>query len=240
MAYRLGVDVGGTFTDFALIDEETGQLWIGKELTTPADPTQAILAGIRAILQAPSPTSELAARDPRLESLDPGLGTRDQRLETRDWRLATRSVGEIVHGTTLATNVVLERKGQPVGLLTTRGFRDVLELGRQKRYELYDMYQTKPVPLVPRHRIREIDERLAFDGSVVDPLRDESVRAAITSLLEEGVQALAITFFIATVNPPLYRPPPEIHGRRPPNLPATPPSESGPIPRGTRRPRRPL
>ena len=89
MAYRLGIDVGGTFTDFALMDEENAQLWIGKELTTPADPTQAILAGIRALLKDLPPTSEPETRHSQPESPHPGPATRDSRLATRRHRSIT-------------------------------------------------------------------------------------------------------------------------------------------------------
>ena len=124
---RLGIDVGGTFTDFALYDETAQTLRVCKCLTTPEDPSRAVLQGMTAL-----------------------FGTQQN----------LRQLDQLVHGTTLATNVLLERKGQEVALLTTRGFRDVLEIRRPKRCELYDHFIDPPVPLVPRLRIRDVPQRL--------------------------------------------------------------------------------
>ena len=146
MAFRVGFDVGGTFTDFALQTED-GRLLTGKRLTTPDDPARACVEGLR----------ELVARA--------GLG----------WA----ELAQAVHGTTLGSNVVIERKGGHVALLTTRGFRDVLIIGREKRYQLYDLLIEKPAPLVPRSRIREVTERMAFDGEVLVPLDEAGLRRTV-------------------------------------------------------------
>jgi N-methylhydantoinase A len=168
VTFRVGFDVGGTFTDFALQIED-GRLLTGKRLTTPDDPARACVEGLR----------ELVARA--------GL----------DWpRLA-----QAVHGTTLGSNVVIERKGGHVALLTTRGFRDVLIIGREKRYQLYDLMIEKPAPLVPRSRIREVTERVAFDGEVLTPLDEEGLRRTVRALRAEGVQSIAICFLHAYANP---------------------------------------
>jgi N-methylhydantoinase A len=168
VTFRVGFDVGGTFTDFALQIED-GRLLTGKRLTTPDDPARACVEGLR----------ELVARA--------GL----------DWpRLA-----QAVHGTTLGSNVVIERKGGHVALLTTRGFRDVLIIGREKRYQLYDLMIEKPAPLVPRSRIREVTERIAFDGEVLTPLDEEGLRRTVQALRAEGVQSIAICFLHAYANP---------------------------------------
>jgi len=121
--YRLGCDIGGTFTDFVLVNDKTGQFNIHKCLTTPQDPSDAVEQGIKALqAQQPDFTSEL---------------------------------DEIIHGTTLVINAIIERKGAVTGLITTKGFRDVLELGRELRYDAYDIFSEYPKPLVPRF-FREI------------------------------------------------------------------------------------
>jgi 5-oxoprolinase (ATP-hydrolysing)/N-methylhydantoinase A len=110
-------------------------------------------------------------------------------------------VSEIVHGTTLVTNAVIERKGAKLGLLTTAGFRDVLEAGTEQRYDIYDLFLTYPEPLVPRHRRLEVTERIDRDGRVMTPLDVESVRAAVLALREAGVEAVAICFLHAYRDP---------------------------------------
>ena len=168
MAFRVGFDVGGTFTDFAL-QADDGRLLTGKRLTTPDDPARACVEGLR----------ELIARA--------GLGWAD--------------LAQAVHGTTLGSNVVIERKGGQVALLTTRGFRDVLIIGREKRYQLYDLLIEKPAPLVPRSRIREVVERVAFDGEVLVPLDEARLRETVRDLVREGVASIAVCFLHAYVNP---------------------------------------
>src|SRR5215475_12823131 len=165
---RVGFDVGGTFTDFAL-QADDGRLLTGKRLTTPHDPARACVEGLR----------ELVARA--------GLGWAD--------------LAQAVHGTTLGSNVVIERKGKNVALLTTRGFRDILIIGREKRYQLYDLFIEKPAPLVPRSRIREVTERVAFDGEVLTPLDEAELRVTVRALAKEGIGSLAICFLHAYANP---------------------------------------
>ncbi|PYO26785.1 MAG: methylhydantoinase, partial [Candidatus Rokuibacteriota bacterium] len=126
-SYRVGFDVGGTFTDFVL-QSPSGELHTAKRLTTYPDPSEACLEGL----------DRLMARG------------------GAPWA----SLGQAVHGTTLGSNVVIERKGQHVALLTTRGFRDVLIIGREKRYQVYDLQIEKPAPLIPRRRIVEVSERI--------------------------------------------------------------------------------
>lgn len=135
---RIGIDVGGTFTDFVLLDDATGRTRSHKCLTTPRDPAQAIVEGLEA-----------------LERQVPGC---------------IAGLEEVIHGTTLVINAIIERKGARTGLLATRGFRDVLELGREIRYAAYDPFAQMPEPLVPRERRVEVDERLRADGSVLVPL----------------------------------------------------------------------
>ena len=130
--YRLGCDIGGTFTDFVLVDDETGEFQINKCLTTPADPSDAVEEGIRGLLD-------------RVPGFMP-------------------KIDEIIHGTTLVINAIIERKGAKTALITTRGFRDVLELGREMRYDAYDIFAEYPEPLVPRSLRKEVNERISADG----------------------------------------------------------------------------
>src|SRR3990172_4556141 len=136
--YRIGVDVGGTFTDVALYDEAGGTVAVHKVPSVPQDPSQGILAGIAAILEA--------------RGVPPA------------------AVTYLAHGTTVATNALLERRGARTALLTTRGFRDLLEIARQRRPDLYRLHVPKPVPLVPRRLRLEVNERLLPDGTPLRPL----------------------------------------------------------------------
>ncbi|HVC34446.1 MAG TPA: hydantoinase/oxoprolinase family protein [Chloroflexota bacterium] len=164
---RIGVDVGGTFTDLVVVDA-SGRVATRKLSTTPDDYLRAICEGILALLD------ELSA--------------------------APSAVHEIVHGTTVATNAILERRGPRTGLLTTRGFRDTLEIGRLRYPRLYDLTWQKPAPLVERRWRREVRERLDAQGRIVEPLDEESVHTAIAFLVAEGVQALAVTLVHSYVN----------------------------------------
>jgi len=168
VAYRVGFDVGGTFTDFVL-QSPAGELITAKRLTTYPDPSEACLAGLDALLT----TATVAWSD----------------------------VAQAVHGTTLGSNIVIERKAQGVGLLTTRGFRDVLLIGREKRYQVYDLQIEKPRPLVPRRLIAEVTERVLADGSVCTPLDEADARRAIRALVERGVSTLAVCLLHAYLNP---------------------------------------
>ena len=167
--YRIGIDVGGTFTDFTLVNEQTGGVAFHKVPSTPHDPSEAIERGIAELL--------------------------------RDHQIQPVEVGHIGHGTTVATNLIIERKGAPCGLITTRGFRDVLELARQTRPHLYDYTVVKPPPLVPRMWRKEVGERLLADGSVREPLDEGDVRRAALELREAGVESVAICFLHAYRNP---------------------------------------
>ena len=168
MAYRVGFDVGGTFTDFVL-QAPTGELTTGKRLTTYPDPSAACLAGLDELMQRAG--------------------------------LTWPDLAQAVHGTTLGSNVVIERKARGVGLLTTRGFRDVLLIGRQKRYQVYDLQIDKPVPLVPRRLIGEVTERVLADGSVRTPLDEVDARQALRTLAARGVTTLAVCLLHAYLNP---------------------------------------
>ena len=168
MSYRVGFDVGGTFTDFVL-QAPSGELTTAKRLTTYPDPSAACLEGLDELAErAGVPWAELV---------------------------------QAVHGTTLGSNVVIERKARGVGLLTTRGFRDVLIIGREKRYQVYDLQIEKPPPLVPRRLIGEVTERVLADGSVRTPLDEADARRAIRELTARGVTTLAVCLLHAYLNP---------------------------------------
>ncbi|HEX6209943.1 MAG TPA: hydantoinase/oxoprolinase N-terminal domain-containing protein, partial [Methylomirabilota bacterium] len=137
-ALRIGIDIGGTFTDAALVDGETGAIHVVKVLTTPEDPALGFMA-----------------------ALERGLA---------ECQAGGGDVAAVVHATTVATNAIIEGKTARVGMLVTRGFRDILEIGRQIRSRLYDVHLQKPVPLVERRFSLEVTERLDHEGRVLTPL----------------------------------------------------------------------
>ena len=167
--FRIGVDIGGTFTDVALHDGRGDHIAIHKLLTTPADPSVAVLEGIKA----------LAGQN----------------------NVAIEDVVEIVHGTTLVTNAVIERKGAKTGMLVTAGFGDIMDMGFERRYDLFDLRIKYPPPLVRRALRIEVAERVRHDGSVETRLDEAGVRAAAKSFLKQGVEAVAVCFLHAYANP---------------------------------------
>src|SRR5688572_14752240 len=167
--YRIGIDVGGTFTDLFLLDQASGAVARHKLLSTPGEPHLAPLAGIREIL------AQIGADGPQVAFI--GLGT------------------------TVMTNALLERKGALTGLITTVGFRDLLEIARQKRPHTFDPFVSKAEPLVPRQLRLEVVERMAADGSVLIPLDESSLDTAIGRLLDAGVQSVAVCFLNSYANP---------------------------------------
>jgi N-methylhydantoinase A len=167
--YRVGVDIGGTFTDIFLLSEEGGEVAIGKVLTTPRNPAEAVVNGLRALLH--------------------------------EQGIAPAVVTHMVHGTTLITNAIIERKGAKTGLITTKGFRDALEIGRERRYDIYDISLENPEPLVPRFLRREVNERLDNTGRVVTPLNPDEALEVIRSLVTDGSEALAVCLLHSFRNP---------------------------------------
>ncbi len=166
--YRLGIDIGGTFTDLALVDDQAA-VAVVKVPSTPDDYARAVLDGVQRLLAQ-------AGRPPH-------------------------AAAEIVHGTTVATNTLLERRGARTGLLTTRGFRDILEIRRMRVPRLYDLTWEKPPPLVERALRLEVDERLDHTGAVLRPLDEGSAIAAIRQLLAADVEAIAVCLLHAYTNP---------------------------------------
>lgn len=167
--FRIGFDIGGTFTDFILHNGATNTIRLHKILTTPHDPSVAALQGLDEITAAG------------------GI------------RLA--DVVEIVHGTTLVTNAVIERKGAKLGLVTTKGFRDVLEMGFEQRYDIYDLFLDFPEPLVPRDLRLEVAGRIDRDGNEITPLDEDGLRMVLRQLVAAGCKAIAIAFINAYRNP---------------------------------------
>ncbi|MBW1690195.1 MAG: hydantoinase/oxoprolinase family protein [Deltaproteobacteria bacterium] len=167
--YRLGCDIGGTFTDFVLLNDKTGEIHINKCLTTPADPSDAVEQGIR-----------------EMERTIPGF---------------VDKLDEVIHGTTLVINSIIERKGAITGLITTKGFRDVLELGREIRYAPYDIFAEFPRPLVPRRFRLEVDERIRSDGTVLKPLAPDEAKEVVAQLVGMGVDSIAVCLVNSFENP---------------------------------------
>ena len=167
--YRIGVDIGGTFTDFALSNATGGRMAIHKRLTTPHDPSEAVLAGVATLVAE--------------NGIDIG------------------AIADIVHGTTLVTNAVIERRGAVTGMLVTAGFGDIMDMGPERRYDLFDLRIKYPPPLVPRRLRIEVAERVRYDGSVEQPLDEAGVRAAAQQFRDMGVEAIAVCFLHAYANP---------------------------------------
>src|SRR5215468_6691458 len=167
--FRVGCDIGGTFTDFVLLDDSTGEIFVEKGLTTPADPSIEIMAG--------------------LGELD-GIA--------RGYAAQARFVA---HATTLIANAVIERKGARTALLTTRGFRDVLELRRHVRVTTYELWADPPEPLVPRFLRIPVTERTARDGRVLTPVDRAEIEAIVHGLRGNDIESVAIAFLHAYANP---------------------------------------
>src|SRR5271154_221655 len=169
MAWRVGVDAGGTFTDVCLFDDATGGVTVWKVASTPDDPSRGIADGVAE-----------------------GVGMVG---------VAPAAIGYFGHGTTVATNALIQHRGVQTGLVTTDGFRDLLEIGRQKRPDLYDIQADKPKTLVPRDLRLEVPERVRHTGEIDTPLDEEKMRAAARALGAAGVQAVAVSFLYGFVRP---------------------------------------
>jgi len=168
---KIGIDVGGTFTDFLLMQAQ-GRTWVHKELSTPSDPSLAVMQGLAALAERRAVPFERFVRD----------------------------IGIIVHGTTVTTNAVLTGNAARTGLLATRGFRDALEMRRGVREEMYDNRYHPPPPIVPRSLRLPVTERVDAGGNIVTPLHEADVAAALERFRAEGIEALAICFLHAHAN----------------------------------------
>lgn len=169
MGYMIGVDVGGTFTDFSVFNQETGELFNYKDSSTPADPSRAIVKGVQDVLEIKQAGPE--------------------------------TVSYLAHGTTVGTNALIEKKGCRLGLITTKGFKDLMEIGTQRRPALYNLQAQKPYPLVPSGLNCTVPERIRYDGNIETPLDEEETRKVVRWLKAQGVQAIAVCTLFSFINP---------------------------------------
>ena len=169
MSWIVGVDVGGTFTDFCAVEDVTGDVRLWKRPSTPENPATAIVSGLRELATAHG--------------------------------IPLQEVSRLAHGTTVATNALVQRKGCSVALITTRGFRDLVEIGRQTRPDVYDLQRDYPDPLVPRRRRLEVTERINAAGAVHHPLDGAEVDEAIVRIRDMEVEAVAVCFLFSFLNP---------------------------------------
>ncbi|WP_321897495.1 hydantoinase/oxoprolinase family protein [Burkholderia cepacia] len=160
--YRLGIDIGGTFTDFVLMNEQTGRTISFKTPSVPSDPARAVLTGVRRLIEE--------------EKIDPAL------------------IRYFVHGTTLGLNTLIERRGARTGMLVTRGFRDLLEIGRLRLPDPTNYYVEKTRPVVDRQLVRELDERILATGAIHKALDLTVLLATVQELVDEGIESLALCF----------------------------------------------
>jgi len=166
--YRLGIDIGGTFTDGVLMKLETGELLTTKVATTPRDLAGGFLHAIERVV------AEAA--------------------------ISPDEVAQLIHATTVATNAIIENNVARSAFITTKGFRDILEIQRQIRPALYDLFFEKPVPLIPRYLCYEVTERVTAEGGVLEPLAEDEVRQVVQQIRQEGVEAIAVCFLHSYIN----------------------------------------
>ncbi len=168
MRYRLGIDVGGTFTDGVMIDENTGDVFYTKVLSTPKDPSEGFLNNLDTIVEE----SEVSAEE----------------------------IWLMVHGTTIATNSIIEGKTAKSALIITKGFKDILEIAFQIRPKLYDLFTDKPSPLIPRNLCYEITERIGPDGEVIETLREDEIDTIIGKIRDNHIESVAVCFLHSYIN----------------------------------------
>jgi N-methylhydantoinase A len=166
---RIGVDIGGTFTDVLMFEPDTKRFHIGKVLTTPDDPSRAVGDSVQHVLSAGGASGA--------------------------------SVQQVIHGTTLVTNALIERRGSPTALITTKGFRDAVEIGREHRYDLYDIFLEMPKPLVRRRWRLELDERILADGTVRAPVNREDVLVLIEEIRAGDIRSVGVALMHSYRNP---------------------------------------
>ena len=169
MAFRLGIDSGGTFTDVVLFDDKKKALHITKTPSTPANPAIGVINGIKKIVSQ--------------------VG------------IESNEIASLVHGTTVATNALLEYKGIRTALILTEGFKDILSIGRQDRPKLYDYFERRPEPFIPRHLRFEVPERTLYDGEILRPLDEEQVRGIAEKLKGMGIRGVAVCLLHSYANP---------------------------------------
>jgi N-methylhydantoinase A len=171
MVYRVGIDIGGTFTDFTVVDG-AGEMWISKVPSNPEQPEEAVFAGLNQIAE--------------------GFGL--------DLRSFLQSCDHIIHGMTISTNAVIQRNGARTALLCTEGFRDILEIGDGHKPDVYNLKLAKPAPIVPRDLRLGVAERMDYAGAVARPLDREALNRHLDTVEESGVEAVAICYLWSNVN----------------------------------------
>lgn len=169
MNYMIGVDVGGTFTDFSLYDRKVRRLFNFKHSSTPEDPSKAIVSGILHIL--------------------------------KEHCIRPEEVSYLAHGTTVATNALIEKTGARIGLITTKGFKDLMEIGWQKRPSLYDLLKQKPESLILPGLKCEVEERILYDGTIDTRIDEEETRKVVKYLKDKEVEAIAVCTLFSFINP---------------------------------------
>ena len=195
--HSLSIDIGGTFTDFTLLNIESGELNVHKVLTDPENPTTALMRGVSELIET--------------------VGITASALQV------------VVHSTTLATNAIIERKGAKIALLTTEGFRDVLEMRREQIYDMHDLHARYPDPIVPRSLRAEISERTDRDGNAFQAPNAEQSAAIVEGLINQGVEAVAISLLHSYKNPENEQVLKEQISNRHPDLPLSLSSEVAPV-----------
>ena len=168
MTWRIGIDIGGTFTDVAMVEESTGAIEIAKVPTTPQNVEQGVMNGVTIGLEE--------------EKIDPG------------------NVSFLSHATTVVTNALLEQRGARAGFVTTRGFRDMLEIRRGSRSDLYDLFQDGPAVLVPRRWRFEITERVVAEGEILTPLAEDEMPALVEAIRIANLDTVAVCFLFSFLN----------------------------------------
>lgn len=196
MAWFIGVDVGGTFTDFCALETKSASVRLYKRSSTPANPAQAIIDGLK----------EMCLQ----------------------FGIDSASIERLSHGTTVATNTLIQRRGAKVALVTTEGFRDLLEIGRQTRPHMYSLQQDHPAPLVPRERRHEVPERLVSSGEVFRPLDQRILKLVIEQIADGDAEACAVCFLFSFVNPAHENAVRAMFEKTKPNLPVSVSSEVQP------------
>ena len=164
---RIGIDIGGTFTDFVIYNEKAGRFSTHKTLSTPSDPAEAVLVG----------------------------------LAKRSTDQVPLTGASIIHGSTVATNALLERKGAATALITTAGFGDILEIGRQNRPDIYDLFSRRPPPLIPPEQRYEVAERVDHHGQPIGPLDPAVLEPIINALRSSGITSVAVCLLFSFLYP---------------------------------------
>ena len=167
--FKLGVDIGGTFTDLVLINLDDETLFDEKVLTTPNDPSLGVISGIKNILEKNN--------------------------------ISPKQLSHIIHGTTLVANSIIERRGSNIALITTKGFRDIQEIGTESRYDTYDLFMKMPESLVSREWRLEADERIGPKGEVITPLDKTEIKNLAKKIAESEIDAVAVSLLHSYLNP---------------------------------------